>query len=226
MASIIFVGCGTDGAKYEVTYCQNDKEVAKVTFSENGSIIKKTGQIPDGIVKGYGKNGILVSEGNYLNGKKNGLVKDYYENGAVSSEWNFKADKEDGICKNYDKKGNISMLWTFKEGKKDGLYRTYYASGKPWSEINFKNDKKDGLEKQYYKNGNIESESNYIDGKLSGLSKSYYENGVIKDIATNKNGYCVNDKNYDEKGKLISNKDYPSNDSKDKPPKVDSIKIK
>ena len=72
----------------EHVFYSGKKEVARQVVDEDGNIIKTTGKVPDGVVKGYYDNGALSGMWSYKNGKREGAVKEHYKNGKLSEESN------------------------------------------------------------------------------------------------------------------------------------------
>lgn len=52
--------------------------------------------IRHGLFCEYHKNGQVISEGNYVNGKEHGLWRDYYENGQLAAEGEYRDGVEAG----------------------------------------------------------------------------------------------------------------------------------
>ena len=155
------------------------KEIAKELYNEDGSIMKATGKIPDGIVKEYYEGGELLAEYNYKDGKLEGLSKGYYANGVFRGEWNYKGGKLDGVIKAYDDKGNLNY------------------------EITYKDDVLNGLGKYYRENGTVFYDWHFKDGQKEGISRRYYEDGKIQIEETYKDGQVIGTKRYDRKGELV-----------------------
>ena len=115
----------------------------------------------------------------------------------------------DGTVKGYDESGKLEHECNYKDNKLEGLVRVYYESGKIMMEWNYKDNKLNGITRWYYENGGLMRQFNYKDGKREGISKKYYENGGIWSTYTYRNGKLVNRKDYDERGNLMSDQDFP-----------------
>jgi len=107
---------GPDGTKEHVFY-SGEKEVARQIVDKNGNIIKITGKIPDGVVKGYYDNGALSGMWSYKNDKKEGVVKEYYKDGKLLEESNYKNGRLEGTAKLYYKNGKVADVFTYKNGQ-------------------------------------------------------------------------------------------------------------
>jgi len=149
----------------EFVFYSGGKEIARHKGDTNGTIIKRSGTIPDG------------------------LVKQYYDDGSLFGEWNYKGGALEGISKvYYPKSGELKNEWSFKNNKLEGISRSYYKSGKLGEESNYKADKLDGVTKNYYEGGKLKSEYNFKDGVREGVSTEYDEVGKVKAIADYKDG--------------------------------------
>jgi antitoxin component YwqK of YwqJK toxin-antitoxin module len=208
------------------------KQIAKELYDERGSVVQTIGAIPDGIVNesyeglGAGKSPFAVY--NYKNGKLEGLSKGYFPNGTLRGEWNYKNGMLNGITKAYHENGNIlnqrhyknnildgkvevfledgkpAASWEYKDGMRDGMNRVYYPNGMVNFEQPYKNDERNGITREYYESGKLKAEYPYKDGVLDGTTTSYYEDGTLKSTATHSNGAKIDSKEYDPKGKLLS----------------------
>jgi antitoxin component YwqK of YwqJK toxin-antitoxin module len=152
------------GAASEITYYDGDKELAKETFDAAGNI-RKTGVIPDGMIKEY-FNGILWAAGTYKNNKRNGVMKWLDASGKVRTEENYKDDVLSGSYKIYYESGKLQQELFYNDGKKNGPTKLYYESGKIRTDGNYKNGKLDGVSKSYDEKGKVTKEWVYKDGKV------------------------------------------------------------
>ena len=67
--------------------------------------------------------------------------KSYYESGVLQSETNYKNDKKEGLTKRYHESGALKTEGSYKNGEYDGLYKVYSESGLLMHRSNFKNGK-------------------------------------------------------------------------------------
>ena len=105
-----------DGTMEHVFY-SGEKEVARQVVNEDGNIIKTTGKIPDGVVRGYYSNGVLSGMWNYKNGRREGVVKEYWKNGKLSEESHYKNGRLEGVAKHYYNNGKVADIFTYKNGQ-------------------------------------------------------------------------------------------------------------
>ena len=174
-----------DGTLTRNFYNSKGKEIGEQIIAKDGSLIKTTGEIPEGIVKEYLGNGKLWTEWNYKKGKLEGISKEYFLSGALLEKINYKDSKREGISKKYYESGKILAERNYKDGKLEGVSKMYFESGKLFAEMNYRND------------------------KLDGDSIMRHENGELRSVETFKDGKTINIKAYDAEGKLLYDEKYP-----------------
>ena len=196
----------TDGTKEYVFYSEGEEITKQIV--KDGSIIKTTGKIPDGIVKEYYKSEQLETEWNYKNNKLEDISKQYYKSGALMAEKNFRDGKREGMSKRYYESGTLLSERNFKDGKLEGIEKQYYESGALFSVSNYKDGKEEGKSIMYDENGMLSAELNYRNSQLDGISNIYDADGNLRIIETYKNGKRIKRKEYDEKGNQVFEKNY------------------
>ena len=107
----------------------------------------------------YWDNGEVLSQINYLNGKRDGACRYWYKNGTLMTEGFYKNGKTKGIWMSYHENGQIES---------HGIYK--YTESGVYS-------RKDGIWKYYYDNGQLQSESIIKDGVEE--LKFYDEDGKL-----------------------------------------------
>lgn len=167
--------------------------------------------IPVGMIKQY-KNGILMSDENYVNGKLNGLARTYYPDGAIEEESYYKdsllngisikyydniSSKQNGTDKDFSH-GSLRNEYNYTEGKLNGE-KEYYQNGIIEHE-GYYTDGSMYLFKTYYPDGRLQSETPYSNGQLNGVKKDYYDNGMLMNEGDYVNGKMIIFKNFDENG--------------------------
>jgi TonB family protein len=126
------------------------------------------------------KDGILIEEGNYKDGKSEGLWISHYETGEVYSKINYSKGEEQGEALYYNRYGKLSQQGTFENGKRKGLWKTYAEDGGELSsEITYLNDMYEG-DARYYNKGKIVSEGKYSKGERVLDWKYYDPRGKLK----------------------------------------------
>ena len=95
---------------------------------------------------------------------------EYWDNGQVLSQINYLDGKRDGSCRHWYKNGQLMNEGFYKNGKMTGYWMSYYENGQIQNHGNYKYtesgvySRKDGVWKYYYDNGQIQSESIIKDG--------------------------------------------------------------
>ena len=95
--------------------CLYDKKYNGKGYDENGNIIYEL-KNGNGKVKNY-YSGILLFEGEYLNGKKNGKGKEYSWNGSLEYEGEYLNGKRNGKGKEYED-GQLVFEGEYLNGKR------------------------------------------------------------------------------------------------------------
>ena len=83
---------------------------------ENGNITYELTN-GNGKIKEYNDKGILIFEGEYLNGEKNGKVKEYNDEGKLIFEGEYLNGKKNGSGKEYYDNGNFKFDGEYLNGK-------------------------------------------------------------------------------------------------------------
>ncbi len=149
---------------------------SKVEFNEVG--------LPHGLALEFAKNGILISEKRYEDGKLHGISKLYYPSGKIMTEWAYRDDKRHGIALGYYENGDL---------KDKGYY---------------KNDKLDGLVLKYSKGGILKSKMNFKDDLPEGIAETFNRDGILEYEYTYSRGQLILRKTFDRQGKLIRTQEY------------------
>lgn len=124
------------------------------------------------LTKHFDKNGNLISEGNYIEGKKNGLWKYYQE------DWDGKLELEE----------------RYLNGNREGLSITYHQNGKISDEMFFKNDCGNGTCNRFNEKGILIESGNYLNGLYHGKWKYYDNSGNMKIIRVYEFGELISTK--------------------------------
>jgi len=139
----------------ELIFYSGTQEVARQRIGDNGRVIKTTGKVPDGVVRAYHSNGVLVGEMSYEHGKLEGIERTYYKNGNLRSET------------------------TYKNGKREGVIKKFYGGGTVSAESHYKNDTLEGITTHYYRTGVVSDIYTYKNGQLVNR-KTYDEKGILR----------------------------------------------
>ncbi len=164
-----------DNTGVTAVYYNGDVECAREVFDKDSNLVRRTGSIPDGVVKQFAPNGTLVGEFNYKNDRKNGSVKKFSEGGRLRQEMSYKAGRKSGATKDYFNNGNLSQESMYENGKLNGVTKVYTADGKLFEEITYANDVREGLCTTFFESGRPGEVSLYKAGKKDGITKVYFD---------------------------------------------------
>ena len=171
--------------------------------------------------KEYNKEGKLIYEGEYLNGKRNGKGKEYNEDGELEFEGEYNNGKRNGVGKEYlkgklifegeYKNGNIfegvgfesgyNIAFILKEGK--GFVKKYNKNKNLIFIGEYLNGQRNGRGKEYNKELKLIFDGEFLNGEKNGNGKEYYYNGNIKFFGEYKKGKKFNGKGYDINQNII-----------------------
>ena len=175
-----------------------------VYSDEKKTIPLYSGRLEDGVLQGeckqYDDEGILIYEGQIVDGERTGSGKEY-ENGVLVYEGQFSTGLYDGYGIRY-KDGKISYSGQYEKGKRSGNgkeyengtlsyegqftadlyngYGTQYKAGKVWYSGQYENGKRSGSGKEY-ENGTLLYEGQFLDNLYEGRGKLYKNEKLIYD---------------------------------------------
>lgn len=120
----------------------------------------------------YADYGVIVSESNYLNGKKHGVLRKYFENGALSFESQYIDGKQDGTATSWWRNGEVRSVSKFEKGVAHGEQWQWYKSGAKFKRTNLVYGKEEGLQQSWRENGKIYNNYEAKNGRVFGLKRS------------------------------------------------------
>lgn len=175
----------TDQTVEEGFMVKGKKEGLVRTYYANG-VLHKSQEFRNGKPHGWymecEKNGIVLKEENYLDGKLEGEVRTYFTAKGiriVKSVYHYKDGVFNGTCSDFNDMGNLVAFATYKKGIKDGVSRWYFSNGNLALEQHYVNGLLEGMQTMYYENGNVQSVGNYKDNMKTGNWTEYYEHGSV-----------------------------------------------
>lgn len=139
----------------------------------------------------------------------------YFENKMLMTEGFYLDQKKDSTWVNYNEEGLVLGVETFKNDKLYGRKIIYYLEGQieteklnPLSIATYKNDTLNGEYKEFFTTGKLKIIGNYKSGKQIGEWKEYFPNGSLYKLSRFKNdrlhGWTLTfSKDGDEIGKLL-----------------------
>jgi len=131
----------------------------------------------------YFENEQLMSEGNYLDMKKDALWKNYSSQGFIISKETYQKDQLNGPRISYYLEGQeedapkILNVAIYKDSLLDGEFMAYFSNGKLMQSGKYQVGEKIGIWSTYYPNGTLNSTERYKEGKLHGWILSYDQEG-------------------------------------------------
>jgi antitoxin component YwqK of YwqJK toxin-antitoxin module len=169
-------------------------QVSEQTTWENGKV--KDVYEPKGknivLFKHYSPQGILISEGRYVNNRREGIWKQYYPSGKIRAILNYKKGWEHGNQKIYAETGELISEFTYRYGRKQGNYTLYYNNGMIKEKGNYDISSFRSYVPHPPPAGN--SNDTELPGQASmrvGKNIEYFESGKIKCIRYFENQYDI-----------------------------------
>ena len=118
----------------------------------------------------------------------------YFENKMLMTEGFYLDQKKDSTWVNYNEEGLVLGVESFKMDKLNGKKVIYYLEGQveteklnPLSVANYLNDTLHGEYREYFSTGKLKQIGKYENGKIVGEWKEYYPNGSIFKVSKFKN---------------------------------------
>lgn len=140
----------------------------------------------------YFTNGGKMAEGTYVDEKREGVWKFYSEaDGILLSEENFVKGKKEGISKTFYAGKGIAELSNWKNGMHDGLWEQYYSDGKVKFRCTYREDRKEGPVAAFSPAGKTIMTGQYLAGSPDGLWLYYDDLGNIARRETYLKGYLI-----------------------------------
>jgi len=156
--TLMVFSCGKTEQGASKTEKSKDDSVVREYYS-NGKIkteISAKGQLRHGPTKNYDRNGLLLSEVNYVDNIMEGMATNYYA-----------------------KSGKVNSTLIYKKGIKEGDEIWYYESGKPYRVSPYIKGKIEGTQKLYYEDGKLQAEVDYKNGFAGTGLKEYKADGSL-----------------------------------------------
>lgn len=165
----LMISC-SDPAKDSATYGTTELPVAAETYPYEA--------IP-GMVKAIEKrNGVVVAEGDALDGLKHGSWTTYDDKGLPALTTTYYKGKKQGVELGFDNRGSVEVKAYYHNDLLDGEY-IMYKNRNITEKRNYKNGVLEGGLFKYYNSGKLMQESYYENGKLEGIAKWYDQEGNL-----------------------------------------------
>ena len=158
--------CSPNGTLKERRILNGD-EMEYSTFYPNGNVKQKIFAKDKIIIKEqlYARNGNIMSNSFFSNGKPVTEVFEYYPDGKIHKKISSSNNMLDGNYLEYYPNGKLKNKAFFKNDKQEGEYTAYYESSAIMQKVPYKNGIRNGEAIAYYENGNIEQKAYFINGK-------------------------------------------------------------
>ena len=143
-------------------------------------------------VTGYGTDGTILEQGEYLNGYREGIYTEFHPNGFIKSTVGYVNGKKQGQYVLIDDKGQVQERSTYHQDLLNGPHVKYNRSRlKETSQ--YSNGQVHGLVEKFYPNGKIMERSSYNSGQLDGIARWYDQNGINTIAYNYKMGELIGD---------------------------------
>lgn len=83
-----------------------------------------------------------------------------------------------------------------------GVSFELFPDGSLWSETTFVDGHQEGVARTWYENGQLKSEGSFLGATLHGPSKEWFPDGQLKSASVCEYGICLEEKEWDDNGKL------------------------
>ena len=185
-----------------IYYCDNEEKASEVR-RQNGTVIHRTGSIPDGIIKEYYSNGTVRKSVEFKDGFEHGLCVEYYPGGEMFEECHYRRGVLHGPSKTYRQDGMLWMETNYKNGKLHGPFTGYFDNGGVEVRTEYINGSLHGSYIAYNKQGFVMEEGTFVKGRKRGTYRVYHYTGHPSRIEKYKQGILVCCEEFDEDGKII-----------------------
>ncbi len=151
-----------------ISSCAQESSInATDTLSINGTIYKKgSSELFSGIVTTHHKNGKIIRQSQYKDGKEHGESMFYKADGSKDFRAYFKHGKEHGKSTFWRKNGNKQFESSYINGTLNGPSTWYFSTGEKLKQYNYTNNKLDGVSTWWDKKGKIVKEQYFKNGAL------------------------------------------------------------
>lgn len=155
------------------TWKKTDKD-GRLVYS--GSFLN---DMPVGHFTYYDTTGTVKAESDFRENGSKAFTISFYRSGVKMSEGLYINEKRDSLWKFYNEEGILISEEVYRNGKAEGVWKTYYANKSILEELSYHNGIKEGPWNQYYYDGPLKLSATYKNGKLEGLASFFYPNGRV-----------------------------------------------
>lgn len=201
-----------DSEEIQITFFKQDKLHGEYKEFYDKKILKFSVNYENGLKQGsakwYHNNKILARQVNFSDDKRNGEELEYYQNGNLSKKCNYENDLLQGECVSYYPNKRINQVINYKQSLKNGISKSYNQKGILLSTSEYENDEKIGIEALFSDDGILQMQRIYKQKCPTCIEvKVYNESGSLKTEMLYENYLAIWQKDYNEQGEMIRNKD-------------------
>lgn len=168
-----------DGSK-SLVFTYNQDVLQKIeSYRANGQLLFSVSVAADNSIplKLFYPDGIIQTQGNYVNDKKEGLWRGFNPHGLPTYELNYKDGMQSGSQKYYFTSGQVKQAFECDSDNIEGDFISYFRNGVVETKCHYTKGKLNGLWQHYNAAGQLVSEAFYADNELVGKRIEYGEGG-------------------------------------------------
>lgn len=149
----------------------------------SGDTLKYEGVFEHGVPVGefvyFYLDGKVKSKSIYSDSGKTSNTIMFFPEGPKLSEGKFVNQKREGLWKTYDGYDVAISHVEYKNGQKWGLSKRFYQDGDILETVNFINGWMDGIYTQYFPDSVLKMKGTYVNTKRNGIWAFYHGNGLV-----------------------------------------------
>jgi antitoxin component YwqK of YwqJK toxin-antitoxin module len=152
----------------EVKYIFQENDSVLVTFYHpNGKTMSEgvyVDQKKQGLWRTFDYYGDLLSIANYVNDELHGEYRVFYPGGALMRKTEYLANQETGLRVDYYEDGTVKFHGHVVDGKPEGKARFNFPDGKPMLTGSYVNEQRVGIWLRYNEDGSLKEKIEYVNG--------------------------------------------------------------
>ncbi len=147
--------------------------------------------------KKWSPDGVLLEEGNFIDGRKHGIWKKYYPSGQIEEETPYVRGQRKGPGRGWFESGELSYEGDFEGGIRVGYWKAYYRNGRvAWQgSYNADTGAKEGVWDEFSWLGNPMLRGEFRDNLRVGPWQEWHDNGELQATGNYENDERVGDWN-------------------------------
>jgi antitoxin component YwqK of YwqJK toxin-antitoxin module len=185
----------------QVRYYFGNEEIASELYDKEGVLLRRSGIIPDGLVREYYGNGSVKRTITFEDGSAHGKGIEYYPGGKMFEENTFRQGRLHGPSRMYRHDGMLWIEAVYNDGRLHGVVISYHDNGNIETRAEYIDGNLDGSYARYDRYGSLQEEGTFNHGGKEGYYKSYHESGWPAKIERYIQGKLVYLEEFDEDGK-------------------------